>query len=74
MRNVSFTPPKDSVRTMAQQRRYFTKIGRGKVMLERISEIKGIGLLHDANGKSHACRKATVSGLLTASLDFESQP
>ena len=29
-------------------------------MLERISEIKGIGLLHDANGKSHTCRKATL--------------
>ncbi|MGE8519055.1 MAG: AAA family ATPase [Alcaligenes faecalis] len=29
-------------------------------MLERISEIKGIGLLHDANGKPHLCRKATL--------------
>lgn len=29
-------------------------------MLERISEIQGIGLLHDANGKSHTCRKATL--------------
>ncbi|HWK69542.1 MAG TPA: AAA family ATPase [Burkholderiaceae bacterium] len=29
-------------------------------MLERVSEIKGIGLLHDANGKSHFCRKATL--------------
>ncbi|MCK9622304.1 MAG: AAA family ATPase [Methylobacter sp.] len=29
-------------------------------MLERISEIQGIGLLHDANGKPHTCRKATL--------------
>ncbi len=29
-------------------------------MLERISEIQGIGLLHDANAKPHACRKATL--------------
>ncbi|QRF91106.1 hypothetical protein CLH39_13120 [Alcaligenes faecalis] len=29
-------------------------------MLERISEIKGIGLLHNANGKPHLCRKATL--------------
>lgn len=29
-------------------------------MLERISEIQGIGLLHDANAKSHTCRKATL--------------
>lgn len=29
-------------------------------MLERISEIQGIGLLHDANGKPYACRKATL--------------
>jgi wobble nucleotide-excising tRNase len=29
-------------------------------MLERIEEIKGIGLLHDANGKSLKCQKATV--------------
>ena len=28
-------------------------------MLERIAEIKGIGLLHDANGKSFTCEKAT---------------
>jgi hypothetical protein len=28
-------------------------------MLERIAEIKGVGLLHDANGKSHTCQKAT---------------
>lgn len=29
-------------------------------MLERISEIQGIGLLHDANAKQHTCRKATL--------------
>lgn len=29
-------------------------------MLERISEIQGIGLLHDANAKPHAFRKATL--------------
>lgn len=29
-------------------------------MLERICEIQGIGLLHDTNGKPHACRKATL--------------
>lgn len=29
-------------------------------MLERISEIQGIGLLHQANGKSHSCQKATL--------------
>lgn len=29
-------------------------------MLERISEIQGIGLLHQANGKSHSCHKATL--------------
>ena len=29
-------------------------------MLERISEIQGIGLLHQANGKLHTCRKATL--------------
>lgn len=29
-------------------------------MLERISEIQGIGLLHDANGKPHMCQKATL--------------
>ena len=28
-------------------------------MLERIAEIKGVGLLHDANGKLHTCKKAT---------------
>lgn len=28
-------------------------------MLERIAEIKGIGLLHDANGKTYTCQKAT---------------
>lgn len=28
-------------------------------MLERIAEIKGVGLLHDANGKPHTCQKAT---------------
>ena len=28
-------------------------------MLERIAEIKGIGFLHDANGKSFTCEKAT---------------
>jgi wobble nucleotide-excising tRNase len=31
-----------------------------KKMLERISEIQGIGLLHDANAKPHTCRKATL--------------
>ena len=29
-------------------------------MLERITEIQGIGLLHDANGKPHTWRKATL--------------
>lgn len=29
-------------------------------MLERIAEIKGVGLLHDANGKPHSCAKATL--------------
>lgn len=29
-------------------------------MLERIVEIQGIGLLHDASGKQHTCRKATL--------------
>src|SRR6185437_3858901 len=29
-------------------------------MLQRISEIQGIGLLHDANGKPHTCQKATL--------------
>lgn len=29
-------------------------------MLERISDIQGIGLLHQANGKSHTCHKATL--------------
>lgn len=29
-------------------------------MLERISEIKGIGLLYHANGKAYLCRKATL--------------
>ena len=29
-------------------------------MLTRISEIQGIGLLHDANGKPHTCQKATL--------------
>ena len=29
-------------------------------MLKRIEEIKGIGLLHDADGKQHACQKATL--------------
>jgi len=29
-------------------------------MLERIAEIKGVGLLHDANGKQHTCQKATL--------------
>jgi wobble nucleotide-excising tRNase len=29
-------------------------------MLERILEIQGIGLLHNANGKSHSCKKATL--------------
>lgn len=29
-------------------------------MLERIAEIKGIGLLHDANGKSYTFQKATL--------------
>ena len=29
-------------------------------MLERIAEIQGIGLLHDANGKPHTCKKATL--------------
>lgn len=29
-------------------------------MLERISQVQGIGLLHDANGRSHLLRKATL--------------
>ncbi|MEJ0003782.1 MAG: AAA family ATPase [Pararobbsia sp.] len=29
-------------------------------MLERISEIQGIGLFHDANGKPYTCQKATL--------------
>lgn len=29
-------------------------------MLERISEIQGIGLLHNANAKPHVCRRATL--------------
>lgn len=29
-------------------------------MLERIEEIQGVGLLHQANGKPHTCRKATL--------------
>lgn len=29
-------------------------------MLERISEVKGVGLFHESNGKSHACRRATL--------------
>lgn len=29
-------------------------------MLERISEIQGIGLLHQANGKAHSCQRATL--------------
>ena len=29
-------------------------------MLDRIELIQGVGLLHDANGKPHACRKATL--------------
>ena len=29
-------------------------------MLERIAEIRGIGLLHQANGKPHTCQKATL--------------
>lgn len=29
-------------------------------MLERIADIHGIGLLHQANGKPHACQKATL--------------
>lgn len=29
-------------------------------MLERISEIQGIGLLHDANGKPYKCERATL--------------
>ncbi len=29
-------------------------------MLERISEIQGIGLLHQANGKPYTCQKATL--------------
>lgn len=29
-------------------------------MLERIAEIEGIGLLHQANGKPHTCQKATL--------------
>lgn len=39
---------------------YFVQNGLEKSMLERILEIKGIGLLHDANGKSHLCRDATL--------------
>ena len=29
-------------------------------MLERIVLVQGVGLLHDAEGKGHACRKATL--------------
>ncbi len=29
-------------------------------MLERIAEIQGVGLLHNANGKPHTCKKATL--------------
>jgi len=29
-------------------------------MIERISEIQGVGLLHDSNGKPHTCKKATL--------------
>jgi wobble nucleotide-excising tRNase len=29
-------------------------------LLKRIEAIQGIGLLHDANGKPHACQKATL--------------
>jgi len=29
-------------------------------MLERIADIQGIGLLHQANGKQHTCQKATL--------------
>jgi wobble nucleotide-excising tRNase len=29
-------------------------------MLERFSEIQGIGLLHEANGKPYSCKKATL--------------
>lgn len=29
-------------------------------MLERIAEIKGVGLFHDANGKRYTCQKATL--------------
>lgn len=29
-------------------------------MLDRIELIQGVGLLHDANGKPHACQKATL--------------
>lgn len=40
------------------------KIRNGKIlgnfMLERIAEIQGIGLLHEANGKPHSCGKTTL--------------
>lgn len=29
-------------------------------MLDRIELVQGVGLLHDANGKPHACHKATL--------------
>lgn len=29
-------------------------------MLERISEIQGVGLLHQANGKPFTCKSATL--------------
>ena len=29
-------------------------------MLERIAEVQGVGLLHDAKGKSYTCQKATL--------------
>lgn len=32
----------------------------GEKMLERISDIQGIGLLYQANGKPHTCQKATL--------------
>lgn len=32
----------------------------GVVMLERIAEIQGVGLLHEANGKPYSCGKTTL--------------
>lgn len=49
-------------------------------MLERISQVQGIGLLHDVNGKTHPFRKATLingdngRGNHTMAAKFEELP